>query len=216
MRNILRTVFPAVLLMTLLGGAAIAQSSKVATADLRKLFDNYWKTKQAQAAIQDRATQLDKDDKSMKDDFKKAGDDYQQLLAKANDQAISADERDRRKQAAGDKLKQLEDRKTAIVQYENQAQATLNDQRQRMREKILAEIQTQVNAAAKTGGYTLVIDTAAETVNGTPTVIYHTGENDITDTVLKQLNAGAPIDLTATNSAPSVSSTPSLLNTNAP
>ena len=216
MRNILRTFFPAVLLMTLLGGTALAQSSKVATADLRKLFDNYWKTKQAQAAIQDRATQLDKDDKSMKDDFKKAGDDYQQLLAQANDQAISADERDRRKQAAADKLKQLEERRTAIAQYENQAQATLNDQRQRMREKILAEIQTQVNAAAKTGGYTLVIDTAAETVNGTPTVIYHTGENDITDTVLKQLNAGAPIDLTTTNSAPAVSSIPSLLNTNGP
>jgi Skp family chaperone for outer membrane proteins len=152
----------------------------------------------------------------MKDDFKKAGDDYQQLLAKANDQAISADERDRRKQSAADKLKQLEDRRTAIAQYENQAQSTLNDQRQRMREKILAEIQTQVNAAAKTGGYTLIIDTAAETVNGTPTVIYHTAENDITDAVLKQLNAGAPIDLTATNSAPVVSSMPSLLNTNAP
>ncbi len=216
MRNILRTFFPAVLLMTLLSGAAFAQSSKIATADLRKLFDNYWKTKQAQAAIQDRATQLTKDDKSMKDDFKKAGDDYQQLLAQANDQAISADERDRRKQAAADKLKQLEDRRTAIAQYESQAQATLNDQRQRMRDKILAEIQTQVDAAAKIGGYTLVIDTAAETVNGTPTVIYHTGENDITAAVLKQLNAGAPIDLTATNSAPAVSSMPSLLNTNAP
>jgi outer membrane protein len=216
MRNILRTFFPAVLLMTLLGGVAFAQSSKVATADLRKLFDNYWKTKQAQAAIQDRAAQLDKDDKSMKDDFKKAGDDYQQLLAQANDQAVSDAERDRRKQAAADKLKQLEDRRTAIAQYENQAQATLNDQRQRMREKILALIQTQVNAAAKTGGYTLVIDTAAETVNGTPTVIYHTAENDITDAVLKQLNAGAPIDLTATNSAPAVSTMPSLLNTNAP
>ena len=47
-------------------------------------------------------------------------------------------------------------------------------------------------------------------------MIYHTGENDITDTVLKQLNAGAPIDLTATNSAPAVSSMPSLLNTNGP
>jgi len=216
MRNILRTVFPAVLLMTLLGGAAIAQSSKVATADLRKLFDNYWKTKQAQAAIQDRASQLDKDDKSMKDDFKKAGDDYQQLLTQANDQAISADERDRRKQAAADKLKQLEERRTAIDQYERTAQADLNNQRQRMREKILADIQTHVDAAAKTGGYTLVIDTAAETVNGTPTVIYHTGENDITDAVLKQLNAGAPIDLTTTNSAPAVSSMPSLLNTNGP
>jgi outer membrane protein len=216
MRNILRTFFPAVLLMTLLGGAAFAQSSKVATADLRKLFDNYWKTKQAQAAIQDRASQLDKDDKSMKDDFKKAGDDYQQLLTQANDPAVSDAERDRRKQAAADKLKQLEERRTAIAQYENQAQATLNDQRQRMREKILAEIQTHVDAAAKAGGYTLVIDTAAETVNGTSTVIYHTAENDITDAVLKQLNAGAPIDLTATNSAPAVSSMPSLLNTNAP
>ena len=164
--------------MTFLSGSALAQT-KVATVDLRKLFDNYWKTKQAQAAIQDRATQLDKDDKSMKDDLKKAGDDYQQLLEQANDQAISADERDRRKQAAADKLKQLEDRRTAIEQYERQAQDTLNNQRQRMREKILAEIQAAVNATAKTGGYTLVIDTAAETVNGTPTVIYHTGENDI-------------------------------------
>jgi outer membrane protein len=198
--------------MTLLSGSALAQS-RVATVDLRQLFDNYWKTKQAQAGIQDIATQLDKDDKSMKDDLNKATGDYQQLLAQANDQAISADERDRRKQAAADKLKQLEDHRTAIAQYENQAQATLNDKRQRMRDKILGEIQTAVNTAAKGGGYTLVIDTAAETVNATPTVVYHSDENDLTDTVLKQLNAGAPIDLTP---AGSMSSVPSLMNTNSP
>ena len=58
------------------------------------------------------------------------------LLAKANDQAISADERDRRKQAAAEKLKQLEERRTAIDQYERTAQATLNEQRQHMSEKI--------------------------------------------------------------------------------
>jgi outer membrane protein len=215
MKNILRTIFPAVLLLTLLSGSALAQT-KVATVDLRQLFDNYWKTRQAQSAIQDRATQLDKDDKSMKDDLKKAGDDYQQLLAQANDQAISADERDRRKQAATDKLKQLEDRRTAIEQYERQAQATLNEQRQHMREKILGDIQTAVNTNAKAGGYTLVIDTAAETVNATPTVIYHTDESDLTAAVLKQLNAGAPIDVTPANSAPVVSPVPSLLNTNGP
>jgi outer membrane protein len=201
--------------MTLLSGSAFAQT-KVATADLRKLFDNYYKTKLAQAAIQDRATQLDKDDKGMKDDLKKASDDYQQLLAQANDQAISADERDRRKQNAADKLKQLEDRRAAIDQYERQAQTTLNDQRQRMREKILDDIQTHVTTAAKAGGYTLVIDAAAETVNATPIVIYHTDENDLTDAVLKQLNAGAPIDMTPASSAPVVSPVPSLLNTNSP
>ncbi len=215
MKNMSRTIFSALLLLTLLSGSALAQT-KVATADLRKLFDNYYKTKLAQAAIQDHATQLDKDDKSMKDDLQKASDDYQQLLAQANDQAISADERDRRKQAAADKLKKLQDSRASIDQYERQAQATLNDQRQRMREKILDDIQSHINAAAKAGGYSLVIDTAAETVNATPMVVYHTDENDLTDGVLKQLNAGAPIDMTTPSSASAGSPVPSLLNTNGP
>ena len=59
-----------------------------------------------------RKAQLDKDDKSMRDDLKKGGDEYQKLLAQANDQALSADQRDKRKQAAADKLKQLQDSKS--------------------------------------------------------------------------------------------------------
>ena len=222
MKNILRTIFPAVLLLTFLSGSALAQT-KVATVDLSQVFDNYWKTRQAQAAIQDRASQLGKDDNSMKDDLKKASDDYQQLLAKANDQAISADERARLKQAAAEKLKQLEDRRTAIDQYERQAQATLNEQRQHMSEKIRADIQAAVNAKAKAGGYTIVLNTAAEgisigsaNISVPSSVIYSTSEIDLTADVLKQLNAGAPIDMTTTSSAPVVSPAPALLNTNGP
>jgi len=208
--------------MTFLSGSALAQT-KVATVDMRQLFNNYYKTKLAQAAIQDRATQLDKDDRSMKDDLKKASDDYQQLLAQANDQAISADERNRRKQTAAEKLKQLEDRRTAIDQYERQAQATLNDQRQRMSDKILTDIQAVVNTRAKAGGYTIVLNTAAEGINigsanlSVPSsVVYSSNEIDLTADVLKQLNAGAPIDLSPASSAPAVLPVPSLLNTNGP
>ncbi len=181
--------------MALMGGSALAQT-KIATVDLRKLFDNYYKTKLAQAAIQERAAQLDKDDKGMKDDLKKASDDYQALLEQANDQALSADERDRRKQSAADKLKELQASKAAIDQYERQAQSTLAEQRQRMRENILTEIKAVVNSKAKAGGYALVFDTAAETVNGTMAIVYSAGDNDLTDAVLSQLNAGAPIDVT--------------------
>ncbi len=182
------------MLMTFLGGSALADS-KIGTVDLRKLFDNYWKTKTAQAAIQERAAQLDKDDKGMKEDLKKGSDDYQKLLLQVNDQGISTDERERRKQAADDKLKQLQGSKTAIEQFERQAQTTLGEQRQRMRENILGEIKVAVNAKAKTEGYSLVLDSAAETVNGTLTVVYTNGENDLTDAILSQLNAGAPIDV---------------------
>ena len=207
MRNVFRTILPAVLLMTLLGGSALAQT-KIATVDLKKLFDNYYKTKLAQAAIQDRAAQLDKDDKSMKDDLKKGSDAYEQLLQQANDQALSPDERDRRKQAAADKLKELQASKTAVDQFERQAQTTLSEQRQRMRDNILTEIKAAVITKAKTGGFTLVFDSAAETVNGTQAIVYTSGENDLTDAVLAQLNAGAPIDV----SKPAPASVPPLTN----
>ncbi|HXI70150.1 MAG TPA: OmpH family outer membrane protein [Verrucomicrobiae bacterium] len=200
MRIILRNVLPAALLMTFLSSSALADT-KIGTVDLRKLFDNYWKTKTAQAAIQERAAQLDKDDKGMKDDLKKGSDDYQKLLLQVNDQGISSEERERRKQAADEKLKQLQGSKTAIDQFERQAQTTLGEQRQRMRENILGEIKVAVNAKAKAEGYSLVLDSAAETVNGTLTVVYTNGENDLTDTILAQLNAGARIDIStpATN-----------------
>jgi len=215
MKHILRTIFPAVLLLAFLSGSALAQT-RIATVDLGNTFTNYYKTKLAQAAIQDRATQLAKDDKSMKDDLKKASDDYQQLLQQANDQSISAVERTRRQQAATDKLKQLEERRTAINEYEQQAQATLNEQRLQMREKILAAIQTTVNTVAKAGGYTLVIDRSAQAASATPVVVYSVPEIDLTAEVLKQLNDGAPIDMTPASAAPVVLPVPSLLNTNGP
>ena len=195
-------------LVTLLGLSAQAQT-KIATVDLRKLFDGYWKTKQAQVALNDRKDQLDKDDRSMRDDLKKGSDEYQKLLDDANDQAISADERDRRKKAAADKLKQLQDSKNAIDQFERQAQITLSEQGQRMRENILTEIKGAVATEAKRGGYSLVIDAAAETANATTAVLYSNGENDLTSAVLKQLNAGAPLTLTdSNNSSPSLLTQP--------
>jgi Skp family chaperone for outer membrane proteins len=210
--KLLRTTVLTISLLALLSVPALAQT-KIGTADLRKLFDGYWKTKQAQAALNDRKTQLDADDKSMRDELKKGSDEYQKLLEQANDQAISAEQRDKHKLAASDKLKQLQESKAAIDQFERQAQITLQEQQMRMRDNILSEIKAAVSAKAKAAGYTLVIDAAAETANATTAVVYSSGENDLTDVVLKQLNAGAPIDLTKPVASNSV---PPLVGTNSP
>lgn len=197
MRNFLRLLFPAILLLALTSLPAFGQN-KVATVDLKKLFDNYYKTKLATQAIQDRATDMDKDYTTMAQDLKKKSDDYEKLLESANDPAVSDQERQKRKDSANDLLKQLQDNKASIDQYERQAQMTLTDQKQRMRDNILDEIKKVIADKAKAGGYTLVLDTAAETVNGTPSIVFTTGEGDLTDDVLKQLNAAAPPDLPET------------------
>src|SRR5262249_23451892 len=120
MKYLLRNVTAAVVVMSALAFPASGQN-RVATVDLRKLFDNYWKTKQADTALKDRAADLDKEDKGLRDDLKKANDEYQKLLADANDQAVSADERDKRKKVAEAKLKDIKDTEDTIVQFERQA-----------------------------------------------------------------------------------------------
>lgn len=210
MRNFLRMLFPAILLLALTSLPAFGQN-KVATVDLKKLFDNYYKTKLATQAIQERANDMDKDYTSMAQNLKKKSDQYEQLLESANDPAVSDQERQRRKASADDLLKQLQENKASIDQYERQAQMTLADQKQRMRDNILDEVKKVVADKARAGGYTLVLDTAAETVNGTPTIIFTTGEGDLTADVLKQLNAAAPPDLPeSTEPAPVFLSTNSL------
>jgi outer membrane protein len=188
MKNILRIVLPAILLLTFLSSSALAQQ-KIATVDVQKLFNGYWKKKQAEVALNDRKAELEKEDRGFIDDLKKSKDDYQKLLDVADDQAVSDDERARRKQAADDKAKQIQDSQQTIVQFERQAQATLAEQSQRMRENILKEIQAAVAIKAKSGHYTMVIDSAAQTANQTPVFLYNEGQD--------QLNAGAPIDTTA-------------------
>lgn len=210
--KLLRTTILTVSLLVFLSVPALAQN-KIATVDLRKLFDGYWKKQQAQTVLNDRQAQFIKDAKSLSDDLKKGGDEYQKLLEQANDQALSTDQRDKYKQAAADKLKQLQDAKNAMDQFEHQAQITLSEQSQRMRENVLSDIKVAVTAQAKVAGCSLVIDAAAETANATTAVIYTSGENDLTDAVLKRLNAGAPISATP---APVVTPPSSLLGTNTP
>jgi len=198
MKGLLTKTFFIALLICLAAPPARAQG-RVATVDLRKLFDNYWKTKEADAAIKEQAADAEKEHKDMLDSYTKAKADYQTLLADANNQAISNEERDKRKKVAEDKLKELKDDEDSISQFERSARARLDERRQRMRNNIVEEIRKVLNSKAKTAGYSLLLDSSAEGASGTPVLLYSNNEEDITDSVLQQLNAAAPPELPKTS-----------------
>ena len=123
----------------------------------------------------------------------------------------SAQERDKRKKAADDKLKDLKDQDDALAQFDRASRASLEEQLKRTRDNIVADIRVAVTAKAKADGYTLVIDTAAQTVNQTPVILYSVpGDNDITDAVIKQINMGAPVDVSKSDDKPADKTTPKL------
>lgn len=187
MKNFKSAMIAVVLLAVACSASA---QTKVATVNMKKLFDGYYKTKMAMTALDKKRSDLLKEAKEMADGLDKARSDYKQLLDQANDQAISADERDRRKQAASEKGKEISDSQVALEQFQRQAQAQVAETGQRMSDNLVTDIKKAVSDKAKAAGFLMVLNSGS-----TEAVVYASTDNDITDTVLSQLNAGAPIDV---------------------
>ena len=80
----------AVLAFALLGTVGALAEDRIATIDLRVVFDGYWKTKQANDALKERGVELEAELEGLVEDFKVATDDYKTLLESANDPRFCA------------------------------------------------------------------------------------------------------------------------------
>jgi len=200
----IRRILPLTLAALLVAAfAAPAQAQpKIAVIDLKKVFDGYYKTKQADAQLKERAADLDKARKGMVEDYQKANEEYKKLVEGANDPVLSTEERDKRKTSAEKKLLELKEIEQSVNQFDRTSRTTLSEQQRRMRDRILEDVREIINTKAKAGGFTLILDTAAESSNQTPVVIYSNGENDLSDVVLSELNAKAPVSLPSTTDKP--------------
>lgn len=187
---------PALLLaLALLPAFPAAAQQKIATLDLKKIFDEFYKTKLADALIRDEAAGITKDLKAVDDQRQKLVGEYKNAVEEAQNQAISVEEREKRKKVSEEKLIQINALEQQFKSMQRSADSTLGEKQARAREKILKEIQAVVAARAKAGGYTMVLDTAGEGLSRTPVVFYTTGQDDLTAAIIKELNTNAPADL---------------------
>jgi outer membrane protein len=205
----------ALLALSLFAAAPLrAADAKIGLVDLRKIFDGYYKTKQADTQLKERVGDSEKVMKGMMDDYQKAQDDYKKLIDSSNDQAVSADEREKRKKNAEAKLTELQDIERSVRQFRTTTQTALEEQKRRMREEILTYLKGVIADHAKKNNYTHVFDTAAESANQTPILLYTTGMNDFTEEVLAEINANAPAEAAKPETKPDAKPLPSVLDAN--
>ncbi len=181
----------------LMFAAAAQAQSKMAVVDLKKVFDGYWRTKQADTQLKERAGDLEKARNGMVEDYKKANEDFKKMLDGLNDPAASAEEKDKRKKDAEKKQMEVRELEQSIRTFDDNSRKTIVEMQKRMRESVLRDIRGVVEEKAKVAGYQAVLDTAAESINQTPVVVYTSllgGSDDLSDGVLKALNANAPAD----------------------
>jgi len=172
------------------GGTPAEQ--KIGTVDLQKVFDKYYKTVRSKMALKQEEDDIRKEGTDMADAYKKSSSEWQKLLEKSDDQSLSAEERAKAKKAAQEKYRELESAKQSLQEYDRMSMAKLQERNRQRRDDIVKEIRNVLNADAKAAGYTLVLDVSGESANIVPIVLYSTGVNDMTDNLIKELNAGAP------------------------
>jgi outer membrane protein len=195
MKRILSTVL-------LLACVAIAQpaqaQTKIAVVDLKKVFDGYWRTKQADAQLKERAADFEKARNGLIEDYKKSNEEFRKANESINDPAVSAEERDRRKKDVEKRLQDVREQENSIRTFDQNTRQALGEQQARMRESVLKDIRGVLDEKSKAAGYNLVFDLAATTINQTTVIMYNNlagTETDLTEAVLKQLNANAPADI---------------------
>ena len=189
-RSTARNWFAAFSLVALLSAAQAQQ--KIAVVDMGKLFNNYFKTKQAGSQLEERRQDILKVQKGMLDDFQKAQEDFNKLDEGAKDPSISNDEKEKRRKQADTKLGEVRELETNIRKYNQQAEESFMQQKGRMKQKMIQEIRDAIEAKAKADSLSLVLDSVGVSMNEAPVVLYSNGQYDITDDILKKLNENAP------------------------
>lgn len=191
-----KTLFAAVLLSAALLGPGVQAQARVAIINLKSVFDGYYKTKESDKLVKDRQTDYQTKRDRMLDSYKEANETFKKLNDSASDPAASTEEQARRRKEAEGKLLEIREIEQSISNFDKQFQSEVADQINRMRQNILRDIQEIVDAKARQAGVNLVIDTAAESVNRTPIVLFNSGLTDMTQPVLTELNRTAPAGFT--------------------
>lgn len=172
--------------------ATAQEPVKIATVDLLKAFDSYWKTKLSNDQLKERGTDFDKARVGMIDDLDMLREEYNRLNVSAQDPANSDETRSSDLKKAQEKLTEYKRLEQQIIDFNKNAQKTLGDQTRRLRKGRLGEIQEVISAKAKELGYDLVIDSSQDVLlPRTPTVLYTNGKNDITTVIIDILNKDA-------------------------
>jgi len=176
----------------LIAGAAGAAELKVAVVDTTRILKEYYKTELAERHIQQQLDDFSTERDKLLAQHKKLKQEFESLRSESENKALTDEAREKKKEQAEEKL-------TAVIAFENSIRDKASNRKKELEgegRKIQSELGRTIKDAIKTssekGGYTLVLADGGVLGNGLESVLYVDPKMDITDQVLKILNADKP------------------------
>ena len=183
---------------------------KVATVDLGKAFQAFYKTKESNAKLKEKEDSYRKDISDMQADYDHMVEEANKLKDAATDPTLSAAAQDEKKKALSAKIQDVQNMSRKLQETNSERSRELQDEEFRRRKEIVDEISKVVTDYSGPQGYDLVLDKSPSAATGVPVVLFNSPKMvDITSEIITKLNATAPpAGTTSSSPAPSGAGTP--------
>jgi len=165
---------------------------KVGTIDMKAVFDNYYKTKDAEAKINESRTQAKKELDDRLDTFNKGQEQARKLNDEANKPELSEKAKAEKVKALNEKLQELGVMQREVQEFQQTRERQLSEQSVRSRNSLVEEINKVVSDAVKSGGYDIVFDKSGQSLNAVNVLVHSKDSMDFTSDVISKLNSEAP------------------------
>jgi outer membrane protein len=184
-------VFSAVLAaaVTLGTGSAAAQSMvKIGSVDMKKVFESYYKTKDAEQRINEARNAAKKELEERMESYQKGVAEVKKLNEEIESPALSKESKETKSKSRDERVGELKNMEREIGEFRATREKQLQEQSGRMRQGIVDEIKKIVQDRVKAENYDLVVDNSGMSLNGVPVVMYAKETYDFTDAVVTALN----------------------------
>jgi len=181
--------------LLLLAPVSLASADlKVAVIDLNKAFDQFYKTKDAQAVLKQKQDGYQKEIQNLINDYQRMGGEAETLSKAADDPTLSAQARQDKSTALQAKKQDLINLQSKIQEMRTERGRELEDDVLRQHKDIVTEISKTINDYSGPQGFDLVIDKSSATAGtGVSIVLYNSSKLvDITTDIITLLNKTAP------------------------
>ena len=196
------------LVCTFAGSVAHAQSLKIGTVDMEKIFKLYYKTKDAEVRINEARTGAKKELDDRVEAYKETMDTIKQLNDELQNPGLSDSKREEITKTREEKINEFKNLDREIQDFRAQREKDLQDEAIRMRNDIVTDIMTVINAKIQAENYDYVFDKSGPSLDGVPVVIFARGAVDFSDEIIKTLNSKKPKDSGTSSATPAPEATP--------
>ncbi len=166
---------------------------KVGTVDMSKVFQDYFKTKEAEARMNESRLSAKKEMDDRLEARNKVLEDINALNRDMEKPELSAGAREQKGKQRDDKIAEVRNLEREITEFKTTRERHLQEMATRMRNAIVEDIMQVVSERVKAGGYELVFDKSGQSLSSVPVILFSKEAFDFTTDAVATLNKAKPI-----------------------